>query len=288
MRYYLAHEALIISGIFTAVSTGVAGGSGSVATLITHPIPPGGEGRDPVRELELVARREGIAMPYYGIVTTIPARDLVVLQYDFITTFITAGTAAGESISIIVTSQEGLSGGALPGVILTVTEAKVRSLVAGNYQVAGTPTDAVIVASEGPPRHLIAGPLTEVGRRVTSSVDFGVNEAVRRHQSGAKYGRPALFVYSRFGGDHWVAWDPDHCAYYPCHFAGQRCAFCYCPYYPCQDPGLGEAVESAHGGTVWNCSACTLLHEPVVADYLIRNPEASIKELKKVRERTTH
>jgi adenosylcobinamide hydrolase len=41
-------------------------------------------------------------------------------------------------------------------------------------------------------------------------------------------------------------------------------------------------VESKIGGRVWNCSGCTLLHIPKVADYLKKYPEASLRELKQV------
>nr|WP_269850484.1 cysteine-rich small domain-containing protein [Methanosarcina horonobensis] len=25
------------------------------------------------------------------------------------------------------------------------------------------------------------------------------------------------------------------CEYYPCHFEGQNCTFCFCPFYPCEN-----------------------------------------------------
>jgi adenosylcobinamide hydrolase len=79
-----------------------------------------------------------------------------------------------------------------------------------------------------------------------------------------------------------VEWSPGGCPYYPCHFEGQRCDFCYCPLYPCQDPSLGQWVESRNGGRVWNCAGCTLLHTPEVAEYLKKHPEAGLRELKRV------
>jgi len=75
---------------------------------------------------------------------------------------------------------------------------------------------------------------------------------------------------------------PETCPYYPCHFEGQACDFCYCPLYPCRDEGLGEWVESANGGKVWNCAECTLLHEPETAAYLKKYPSAGLDELKLV------
>jgi adenosylcobinamide hydrolase len=89
-------------------------------------------------------------------------------------------------------------------------------------------------------------------------------------------------VFSRFQGDHWVEWIPEQCPYYPCHVPGQRCEFCYCPFYPCKDETLGQWVKStSKNGPVWNCSGCTLLHEPLITEYLLAHPEAPLAELKR-------
>jgi len=47
------------------------------------------------------------------------------------------------------------------------------------------------------------------------------------------------------------------CKYYPCHYEGQDCTFCYCPLYPCKDETLGKWVK----GEVWDCSDCTIMHD---------------------------
>ncbi len=52
------------------------------------------------------------------------------------------------------------------------------------------------------------------------------------------------------------------CKYYPCHFNGQDCTFCYCPFYPCLLYDLGgELVLSSHGEYVWSCKGCSWIHE---------------------------
>jgi len=53
------------------------------------------------------------------------------------------------------------------------------------------------------------------------------------------------------------------CEYYPCHFEGQDCTFCFCPFYPCND------VESSTGKMVWSCVDCTIIHEPEVAEEIL-------------------
>jgi hypothetical protein len=47
------------------------------------------------------------------------------------------------------------------------------------------------------------------------------------------------------------------CRYYPCHFEGQDCTFCYCPFYPCLIYDTGGRLK----GDVWSCMDCTWVHE---------------------------
>ncbi len=47
------------------------------------------------------------------------------------------------------------------------------------------------------------------------------------------------------------------CRYYPCHFEGQDCTFCYCPFYPCLIHDTGGRLK----GKVWSCMDCTWVHE---------------------------
>ncbi len=60
------------------------------------------------------------------------------------------------------------------------------------------------------------------------------------------------------------------CEYYPCHFPGQDCTFCFCPFYPCEDERTGgKWIDSTTGGKVWSCEDCTIVHRPgVVKDIL--------------------
>lgn len=182
---------------------------------------------------------------------------------------------------------------ALLETIVTATGAKAQALHDLGYDFPpGTTTDAVVVACErdAPPQaNTYAGTLTEVGSRVHAAVLRGLPEALARQQGRVRRSEPSFFIYSRYGGgDHWVEWQKENCPPYypPCHFPGQRCDYCYCPCYPCADEELGEWVDSSNGGRVWGgCAGCTLLHVPVIADYLKRNPEAALAELKRLREK---
>jgi adenosylcobinamide hydrolase len=291
MRYYLRNGTLIIRGCFRAASTGIDGGIKDVSTLLNHSVPPTWDHRDPARDLGTVIARYGLPTDFFGLLTAVEMRNLCIFQIDFITVFITAGIRNHEpsgpgTINIIICSREGMGDAALLGAVITATEAKVLSLQENGYEIAGTPTDAVIVASEGEAVHQYAGPVTEVGKRVREAVAFGVVAAMKRHEGAVTRDAPSYFIYSRYGGDHWLEWEPNNCPYYPCHFAGQRCDFCYCPFYPCGDESLGHWVESSTmNGLVWNCASCTLLHEPEIAEYLLRNPEAPLRELKALKNR---
>jgi len=283
MRYYLRESTLFIRGSFRSVSTGAGGGIGTVSTLLNHTVAPEWEGQDPLRELTIVTSREGLPGDFFGLLTAVKLRHLCILQYDFVTVFISAGInpESRGTINIIVSSSQGMSDAALAGAIITATEAKSEALRGRGHPFSGTPTDAIVVASEGTVVHQYAGNLTEAGMRIHAAVLFGVSEALQRHEGIVVRDAPSFFIFSRYGGEHWVEWLPDACPYYPCHFEGQRCEFCYCPFYPCGDESLGEWVKSSsRNGPVWNCAGCTLLHQPGIADHLIQNPEASLNELK--------
>jgi adenosylcobinamide hydrolase len=296
MRYFIRDNTLFLRGQFRAASTGVNGGIADVTTVLNHTVPHDFN-EDPRRYLDLLAARHGLSREYFGLLTAVEMCHLCVLQYDFITVFITAGVTnptrpdpdpgTPHTINVIVYSREGIQDAALLETIITVTGAKAQALHDLGYDFPGTTTDAVAVACarDAAPGHTYAGTLTEVGRRVHAAVLRGVPEALARHQGKVRRSDPSFFIYSRYGGDHWVEWEKENCPYYPCHFPGQRCDFCYCPYYPCADEELGEWVESSGGGQVWACTRCTLLHIPGVADYVKKNPEATLSEIKRLRDR---
>ncbi|WP_457614413.1 cysteine-rich small domain-containing protein [Methanopyrus sp.] len=62
----------------------------------------------------------------------------------------------------------------------------------------------------------------------------------------------------------------ESCEYYPCHFDGQDCTWCFCPLYPCLDEELGEWIEAGNGSEVWSCKNCHLVHRPEPAKVLLQ------------------
>lgn len=284
MRYYLDSLTLFIRGSFRAASTGTPGGIRSVSTLLNYTIPHEGEGFDPEKEFDRIISNAGLEQNYFGLTTAVPAHQACVIQYDFVTVFITAGIrreppATAGGINILIVSSQGMEESALLETILVATEAKAEALQKMDLPLTGTPADAVVAACEGAMSHRSAGRGTEAGRRVREAVLHGVPEAIQRHDADVHDDRPAFFIFSRFKGEHWIEWTKKDCQYYPCHFEGQSCDFCYCPFYPCYDETLGQWVASSKGGKIWNCARCRLPHEPGVADYLKKFPGASRQEL---------
>ena len=58
------------------------------------------------------------------------------------------------------------------------------------------------------------------------------------------------------------------CDYYPCHFEGQDCTFCFCPFYPCEDESLGSFLIGKRGNRIWNCTDCLLIHRTEVCKFI--------------------
>ena len=288
MRYFLSDNTLFIRGSFHASGTLIPDGSIPVSTIICLAAPTDLALQSSAKELELASAAEGVGRDYTGFIMQGRIQDLCVFQYDFLTLFIMvsfpderpehrkSGTGA---TGIIVCSSQGMSDTALHDAIKTVDNAKAETLAAAGWEMPiGSPSDPVIVASEGAVGHSGAEAGTPAGDRIRAALLYGIPEAVRRSRDSSQ-NRPAFFIFSRFKGEHWVEWIPEDCPYYPCHFKGQRCDFCYCPLYPCGDESLGQWAPGSNGGKVWNCAACTMIHEPAVAEYLKKYPEVPIREL---------
>jgi adenosylcobinamide hydrolase len=303
MRYYLRKDTLIIRGNFRAASNGAEGGLKDTKTLLNVTVHRGFS-ENASEYLERVSAKNGFLAPYFGLLTAVPITNLCIAQYDYITAFVTAAVSdRNRTINIIVTSEKPLTDAALLGAMMTVTEAKMKVILERKLPSTALSTDAVIVAAEkrGSAAEEFAGPLTEVGMRITKAVSHALTEAFVRFDNylltnwGVSRGwgggtnaallkrkRPSFFIFSRYGGEHWNEWVPEGCPYHPCHkFDEQRCDFCYCPLYPCHDPEFSEEIEAPQG-KIQSCMDCRFIHEPAVVEHLKANPEAGIKELKAV------
>ncbi|HJJ51035.1 MAG TPA: adenosylcobinamide amidohydrolase [Methanocorpusculum sp.] len=305
MRYYLRKDVLIVRGDFRAASNGVDGGLADVRSILNISVPR--DFSDGASEyIDRVSMRNGFLQPHFGLLTALPITNLCIARYDHITVFVTAAVSdRNRTINIIVTSERPLTDAALLGAMMTVTEAKMQVIASRKLPVGALSTDAVVVAFEKSDEapEAFAGPLTETGMRISKAVSHALTEALVRFDNYllstwgvtrgwslgnpaiVKRNRPSFFIYSRYGGDHWNEWIPEHCPYHPCHkYAAQQCSFCYCPLYPCMDTELGQMIDTPHG-EIWSCMDCLLVHEPRVADHLLANPEAGVLELKSVKKK---
>ncbi len=291
MRYYYTADTLFVRGKFHAASTGVAGGIADVSTIFNHTVPLDFSHENPIEYVVNILRKKKYGDDAFGMLTAVSIQDLCILQFDYITVFVTASVsnpnpdpAKLPTINIIVISSEGLSDAATLEMIITVTEAKAQALKLLGRDFAGTTSEAVVVASERVGKQIYAGTFTEAEKRVYSAVIKGVMEAVQRHEGTMKHHGPSYFVYSRYNQTGWFEWIKDSCPYYPCHFTGQVCQFCYCPFYPCMDETLGEWVENSVGdGKVWACTNCLLLHRKETAKYLMKHPDAGFEEIRNLK-----
>jgi adenosylcobinamide hydrolase len=289
MRYFLHRDTLFIRGSFRATGPADSDCIIPVSTLLAHRIPAGAGPSIPVKnELEHAAAERGFGNDYTGFAVTNPVNNFCIFQYDFITAFIMAGTTPAAAragalpeISIIIVISQGLRDAAILKAGSTARTAVTEALAAAGHAGHTPFSGPVIVACEGETVHDAAAPDSALGSRIRAALLFGVPAALQWAQKPAQE-RPAFFIFSRFKGEHWVEWVLEGCPYYPCHFRGQRCDFCYCPLYPCGDESLGEWSESASSGKVWNCARCTMIHEPAIADYLHEHPEASKDDLVRV------
>lgn len=57
----------------------------------------------------------------------------------------------------------------------------------------------------------------------------------------------------------------EDCEFYPCHFEGQDCSFCFCPFYPCL---IYETGGKLKGEKVWSCVDCHFIHKKDFAEEL--------------------
>ena len=70
------------------------------------------------------------------------------------------------------------------------------------------------------------------------------------------------------------------CEYYPCHFEGQDCTWCYCPFYPCGDSRTGGKIVLGKfsGRLVWSCEDCYWIHIPDVAKQVLERLKSLVND----------
>jgi adenosylcobinamide hydrolase len=303
LRYYVADKTLIIKGNFDGLSTGIDGGRRRARAVLNHEVGKDFDHADPVAYMDTVASKLGVEGPCFYFLTAVYMENLCVVRDRQVTAFVTAGISnpchdsfAG-TINVLLVVHGRMSEGALAGAVITATEAKAKALFEMGFDFTGTTTDAVAVLTEelkadvcGPVFFEYSGTGTDIGQSIYRCVKKGVAEGIKRQHSLIDDNhRSRLFVYavSDDKGPYWIEYPRESCGkgrceYYPCHFEGQDCTYCYCPLYPCEDPELGEWIRSSRGYPVWTCKDCTILHRKKAVDHLAKHPDATTKDLKAV------
>ncbi|MDD1729859.1 MAG: adenosylcobinamide amidohydrolase [Methanospirillum sp.] len=295
MRYYPGTGSLMVRGTFRACSTGPTGGIRNVTSLLFHQVLPldlpGNE-----QNIWNAAYRNGL-LPSQTFGLLLPGQSVTysVFRFDEVTIFIGAGynpEASGVDelttgktgwvpgfISIICTIDSKLTDQELLTALVAITEARMS--VPGENGFCSPLESGVIIGAENTDRKR-ENSHRDWNRKIREAIRYGIsrlqdNTSPREIPQTPR--EPSFYIHSTIGGDRWVEWQKGICPYYPCHYKGQRCDFCYCPLYPCEDETLGEWTDGSHG-RVWSCAPCTLNHQPAVVRHLRRNPEASHIELK--------
>lgn len=292
-------KTLVIKGDFDGLSTGIDGGRRKAVAVLNHEVGKDFDHADPVAYMDTIASQMGIEGPRFYFLTAVYMENLCVVRDQQVTAFVTAGVSnpcqVPGTINVILVVHGRMSEGALASAVITATEAKAKALFGMGFDFTGTTTDAVAVLSEEP-RTDVCGPIffeysgtgTDIGQSIYRCVKKGVEEGIKRqHSLVGENHRSRLFVYAISDeGPYWIEFPRENCGkkceYYPCHFEGQDCTYCYCPLYPCEDPELGEWIKSRRGYPVWTCKDCTLLHKKKAVDYLAKHPDAAIGELKRL------
>lgn len=184
MEFRYSNTTLVIQGDFFAVSTGVGGDLRPVGAIFNHTVLFSWHDEHPENLLAHVASDEGIDFDYFGLLTSVPMGALVICRSGFLTVFVTAGIS-GNTINIIGVSGEGMSRNALLECLITAASAKTEALMESGRGIPGTPTDAIVMASEGPAVHSYAGIVTPVGKHLAACIRKGVPLALSRYEEGA-------------------------------------------------------------------------------------------------------
>lgn len=133
----------------------------------------------------------------------------------------------------------------------------------------------------------LAGKLLEKGIIIRDCTSFGLDDhirvAVRKRNENEILINAITSIISEWGSERAekeigkavkkgvIARSRINCEYYPCHFEGQDCTFCFCPFYPCENERTGgEFIRRQTGGTVWSCQKCRLIHRADIADKVLK------------------
>lgn len=83
--------------------------------------------------------------------------------------------------------------------------------------------------------------------------------------------------YEKFLNGETIHGSNKDCEYYPCHYDGQMCDFCYCPFYPCGDSSTGGFWIKDKN--IWSCENCLFIHDEEKVNCLRKPLEEIIEDV---------
>jgi len=186
-EYWIERGTLIIKGKFFGISTGLLGGWKKVKYAFNHSIREDRVNevlKDPIKYLRNVAKGFGLRN-YFGLLTSVPMDKLCIKRFEDVEVFVTAGVLNPNerigTINIIAVLDCRVPRSALLNAIITVTEAKSKTLIENGYNFTGTNTDAVIVLSTCKGKYYrYSGPASDLGKKIWKVVCEAVECSLKK------------------------------------------------------------------------------------------------------------
>ncbi|WAI00358.1 cysteine-rich small domain-containing protein [Methanogenium organophilum] len=235
-----------------------------------------------------ILRKNGYGTDIVGLHVTTSVDNFRVFAYDGIMVFIHSQPVGSNNqpgpVTVIVNSREPLPEEGLRALLRTAKDARDQAFISAGFSETEAEANTILICCEEMEESKNEQErIKRAQALVYETITYGIPETWAPHETESMR-RPPFYIHSSIGGERWTRWNPEGCPYYPCHPSSkeQICDFCYCPLYPCGDKTLGKWLERENGGRIWSCEGCTLVHEPVVAEYLTLHPEASAEELKNI------
>lgn len=181
-RYRIDGDTLLVDGNFFGLSTGLFGGWKKVRVAFNHTISEEFYKMDPAEYLRSVARKYRLKN-FFGLLTAVPMEKLSIKSSGNVTVFTTAGVENPNdmTINVILVLESRISRAGMLNAIITVTEAKSKTLFDLGYDFSGTSTDAVVILSTMRGKYeRFTGPATEIGARIWKCVSDSVKESLKK------------------------------------------------------------------------------------------------------------
>lgn len=140
----------------------------------------------------------------------------------------------------------------------------------------GTTSDAVVFVAvpvrDAAPAHTYAGTYTEPGRRIYDAVLHGVMASLDRQENRIARSRPSHFIYSRYGGAHWVEWQKKTARTIPAIFRDRHATSATARSTPATTRSWETSLTARPAGNIWG-------HAQAACSFTSRRPQHTSKPI---------